>query len=200
MSITEIRDGWAVLFDQGGIILWVILALSIFMWALILERYWFFQQELPQLTARMTEQWRKLRSHGQNNDSHNNNGHSNTITSQPNSSGNPPVHSGLAFLNELLTNQFRSESRRHVLAIQTLTNILPMLGLLGTVSGMIAVFDVITEFGSGNTRGMAAGISRALVTTMAGLLTALSGLYFASYLENRIEREAHLFSKSLDIE
>ncbi len=195
MSISEIRDGWAVLFDQGGIILWVILALSIFMWALILERYWFFQQELPLLTARMTEQWRKLRSHG-----HNNNGHSKTITPQPISPGKPPVHSGLAFLNELLTNQFRSESRRHVMAIQTLTNILPMLGLLGTVSGMIAVFDVITEFGSGNTRGMAAGISRALVTTMAGLLTALSGLYFASYLENRIEREAHLFSKSLDIE
>ena len=190
MSISEIRDGWAVLFDQGGIILWVILALSIFMWALILERYWFFQQELPLLTARMTEQWSKLRSHG----------HSSTVTPQPGGPGTLPAHSGLAFLNELLTNQFRSESRRHVLAIQTLTNILPMLGLLGTVSGMIAVFDVITEFGSGNTRGMAAGISRALVTTMAGLLTALSGLYFASYLENRIEREAHLFSKSLDIE
>ena len=69
-------------------------------------------------------------------------------------------------MNELITKQFRSESRRHVLAIQTLTSILPMLGLLGTVSGMISVFDVITQFGSGNTRGMAAGISRGSTTRL----------------------------------
>jgi biopolymer transport protein ExbB len=62
---------------------------------------------------------------------------------------------------------------------------------------MIKVFDVINLFGSGNTRGMAAGISEALVTTMAGLLTALSGVYFVSNLENRAETLAREFETEL---
>jgi biopolymer transport protein ExbB len=82
-------------------------------------------------------------------------------------------------------------------ALQALTGILPLLGLLGTVSGMIKVFEVITVFGTGNTRGMASGISEALVTTMAGLFTALSGLYFVSDLENRSQNLALRFETEL---
>ena len=73
----------------------------------------------------------------------------------------------------------------------------PFLGLLGTVSGMIKVFDVITVFGTGNTRGMASGISEALVTTMAGLFTALSGLYFVSDLERRAEDVSRKLEQTL---
>ena len=80
---------------------------------------------------------------------------------------------------------------------QALVAILPLLGLLGTVSGMIKVFDVITVFGTGNTRGMASGISEALVTTMAGLFTALSGLYFVSDLERRAERVSRELEQKL---
>ena len=72
--------------------------------------------------------------------------------------------------------------------IKTLTMALPMLGLLGTVHGMIQTFDVMTVFGTGNTRGMAGGISIALITTMGGLLTALSGLYFSTQLQQRVTR------------
>ena len=64
-------------------------------------------------------------------------------------------------------------------------------------SGMIKVFDVITVFGTGNTRGMASGISEALVTTMAGLFTALTGLYFVSNLESRAEDMARKFEAEL---
>ena len=62
---------------------------------------------------------------------------------------------------------------------------------------MIKVFDVITVFGTGNTRGMASGISEALVTTMAGLFTALSGLYFVSDLERRADEQARNFEVEL---
>jgi biopolymer transport protein ExbB len=62
---------------------------------------------------------------------------------------------------------------------------------------MIKVFEVITVFGTGNTRGMASGISEALVTTMAGLFTALSGLYFVSDLERRGEDAARRFETEL---
>jgi len=70
--------------------------------------------------------------------------------------------------------------------ISAIVRILPMLGLLGTVEGMIDVFYVIASHGSGNIRGMAGGISVALITTMAGLVTSLSGLYFVADLKHRM--------------
>ena len=74
------------------------------------------------------------------------------------------------------------------MSIKTLIVALPMLGLLGTVDGMIQTFDVLTVFGTGNARGMAGGISVALITTMGGLLAALSGMYFSTQLEQRVAR------------
>ena len=86
---------------------------------------------------------------------------------------------------------------RFLILIRTLTVALPMLGLLGTVNGMIQTFDVMTVFGTGNTRGMAGGISVALITTMGGLLTALSGLYFITQLEQRVAREVNNVADAL---
>ncbi|MBL3600281.1 MAG: MotA/TolQ/ExbB proton channel family protein [gamma proteobacterium endosymbiont of Lamellibrachia anaximandri] len=74
--------------------------------------------------------------------------------------------------------------------ITALAQILPMLGLLGTVEGMIDVFYVIASHGTGNIRGMAGGISSALITTMAGLVTSLSGFYFVSDLRHRLQDAA----------
>ncbi len=76
----------------------------------------------------------------------------------------------------------------YLMAIKTLIAALPMLGLLGTVDGMIQTFDVLTVFGTGNARGMAGGISVALITTMGGLLAALSGMYFSTQIEQRVAR------------
>jgi biopolymer transport protein ExbB len=78
--------------------------------------------------------------------------------------------------------------RRALPAIRALITVLPLLGLLGTVSGMIHTFEVITAFGGANRRGIAAGISEALVATLTGLVTALSGLYFSVHLEARARR------------
>jgi biopolymer transport protein ExbB len=80
------------------------------------------------------------------------------------------------------------ELKRYLMSIRTLIVALPMLGLLGTVAGMIQTFDVLTVFGTGNARGMAGGISVALITTMGGLLAALSGMYFSTQLEQRVAR------------
>jgi len=63
--------------------------------------------------------------------------------------------------------------------------VLPLLGLLGTVTGMIAVFDVMAFAGTGNARLMAGGVSKATIPTMSGLVAALSGLYFAALLEKK---------------
>lgn len=171
MSIATLKDGWFTLFDQGGITLWVILLVSILMWILILERYWFLVFELPKIQqAMLTEGRDKIRS-------------------------SPDHHS---FITRALALGFLSRCNQFLLPLQTMAGILPMLGLLGTVSGMIAVFEVITVFGTGNSRGMAAGISTALVTTLAGLLTALSGIYFISLIEKKIEGRVRHFKSLLD--
>ncbi|CAE7314307.1 exbD2 [Symbiodinium pilosum] len=101
----------------------------------------------------------------------------------------------ITLLDQTATNLFATQRGARVL-----TAILPLLGLLGTVIGMIKTFEVMTAFGSGNVRGMAEGISQALITTMAGLMTALAGMYFASDLDNRIDRETEHLSQVLNTE
>lgn len=70
-----------------------------------------------------------------------------------------------------------------LLIIRTLVAMCPLIGLLGTVTGMIGVFETMATQGTGNPRLMAGGISMATIPTMAGMVAALSGLYFSSRLE-----------------
>jgi biopolymer transport protein ExbB len=78
--------------------------------------------------------------------------------------------------------------RRGLNLIEALTQVLPLLGLLGTVQGMIELFHALALHGSGNARAIAGGISLALFSTLAGLVTALSGLYASADLRARVER------------
>ena len=92
--------------------------------------------------------------------------------------------------NELIS-QVSVETHRFILTIETMMQILPLLGLLGTVVGMIGVFDVMTFFGTGNARLMASGVSQATIPTMAGLVAALSGLYIANLLKRTADDQVH---------
>jgi len=76
----------------------------------------------------------------------------------------------------------------HLSVIGVLAAISPLLGLLGTVMGMITTFDVLAVFGTGNARAMAGGISEALITTQTGLLVAIPGLYMKGFLDRRAGR------------
>jgi biopolymer transport protein ExbB len=80
-------------------------------------------------------------------------------------------------------------SKENLIPIKAITTVLPLLGLLGTVTGMIAIFEVLKVFGTGNTQGMASGISRALLPTIAGLVTALAGLFFSTDLDRRVKMQ-----------
>jgi biopolymer transport protein ExbB len=73
---------------------------------------------------------------------------------------------------------------RHA-AIGVLATVAPLLGLLGTVLGMIETFQVISDFGTGNARALAGDISVALVTTQTGLLVAIPGLLVGNRLRDR---------------
>jgi biopolymer transport protein ExbB len=78
--------------------------------------------------------------------------------------------------------------------IETIAGIAPLMGLLGTVLGMIKVFDVIQTLGVGQARALSGGISEALITTATGLMIGIPALIFYNYLSSRSE------SLILDIE
>ncbi len=87
-----------------------------------------------------------------------------------------------AFLHEL------PGLERFLPSIRMLSTISPMLGLLGTVTGIIATFDVITIAGGGKPQLLAGGISEALITTVTGLSIAIPGLLAHSFLSGRVEK------------
>ncbi len=171
--ITHLFDDLLALLQAGGAILWVILVATIIMWTLILERYTFYYLQYPRLHQKLLAQW-------QQRDDHN---------------------SWIARkIREYVVAETNGLLVRHLLPIRTLTTLLPLLGLLGTVTGMIQVFDVLAIFGTGNARGLAQGISQALITTMAGLTAALSGLYFSALLDRRAEYETRRLAHKMRLQ
>jgi biopolymer transport protein ExbB len=86
---------------------------------------------------------------------------------------------------QLMGVQSRVSTMLPVIAITAATA--PLLGLLGTVSGMIATFNLITLFGSGDPKPLAGGISEALITTMFGLVVAIPALIVHAFLSRRAQ-------------
>ena len=74
--------------------------------------------------------------------------------------------------------------------IYALASIAPLLGLLGTVQGMITTFDAISVYGTGNPGALANGIAEALITTQSGLFVSIPGLFMAGFLRRRSFRVA----------
>ncbi|HEC74902.1 MAG TPA: MotA/TolQ/ExbB proton channel family protein [Methylophaga aminisulfidivorans] len=159
-----------LLLESGGAVLWIILLTSIVMWSLIIERYIYVFFYHPKQVKSWIETWQQRQDR------------TSWFAQQ---------------IRQGLIAESRVALQRYMMIIRTLTVALPMLGLLGTVDGMIQTFDVMTVFGTGNARGMAGGISIALITTMGGLLTALSGLYFSTQLSQRTTREVDRVADAL---
>ncbi|WP_440874485.1 MotA/TolQ/ExbB proton channel family protein [Thalassotalea sp. PLHSN55] len=87
----------------------------------------------------------------------------------------------------------------NIALIQSLVVLCPLLGLLGTVTGMIQVFDVMAISGSGNARSMASGVSQATIPTMAGMVGSLSGVFLVTWLQRNAKRESELLEDSLTV-
>lgn len=83
--------------------------------------------------------------------------------------------------------------------IQALVALCPLLGLMGTVTGMIEVFDVMAISGSGNARSMASGVSKATIPTMAGMVGALSGVFASAYLTRTSKAERTHLEEALQL-
>jgi len=149
--------------ETGGNVLYGIMFVLFLMWTLILERLWYFFKVYPGLRKNLISSW----------------------------DARPDTTSWYAkqIRGELISRAAVS-LQRNVSMIKALIAICPLLGLLGTVTGMVSVFDVMTFSGTGNARAMAAGVSKATIPTMAGMVAALSGVYFGTFLENKATTEA----------
>lgn len=159
-------------FEAGGDVLWLILAVTILLWGLIIERFWFFTIRYPGELQETLQTWE---ARGDKRSWH--------------------AHR----IREALISGLEVRMQRYVSVVKTLVAVLPLLGLLGTITGMIQVFDVLTVMGTGNPRAMANGVSAATIPTMAGMVTALSGLYFGVYFERRARSETRLLADRLAI-
>jgi biopolymer transport protein ExbB len=102
-------------------------------------------------------------------------------------------------IRRMMLSETQLKLKRGLNLIKTIVAVCPMFGLLGTVTGMIEVFDVMAIAGSGNARGMASGVSKATLPTMAGMVAALSGMLFSIQLERFAREEGQRVSDQLEI-
>jgi biopolymer transport protein ExbB len=148
--------------DKGGDVLWLIAILVFVMWTLIFERLWFFSFVWRQERKAFIDRW-EGRSERQ--------------------SWNAKQ------IREKLSSQSRAVINDNMSVITTLVALCPLLGLLGTVTGMIEVFNVMAVTGGGDAKSMAGGVERSTIPTMAGMVAALSGLFANTYLQRIASRE-----------
>ena len=152
----ELYDTVSRFFEAGGDVLWVIAVALIFMWTMIIERLWYFTFTYPKQARLLIAQWDARKD----------------TTSWK-------AHR----IRDAWISQMNEKLQSGLLVIKTIVAICPMIGLLGTVTGMVSVFEIMALSGTGNARLMAAGISMATIPTMAGMVAALSGLFVSSRLE-----------------
>lgn len=150
--------------NTGGDVLWIILLVSICLWSLIAERLIYFKLSFPNQQSEWVSAWEK----------------------RSDKSSNQAL-----FIRNGIISEARISMLKTVPIIKMLIALCPLLGLLGTVTGMIHVFDVMAVTGTGNARAMASGVSQATIPTMAGMVIAIAGLYFSKLIEQRVNDETH---------
>jgi biopolymer transport protein ExbB len=156
--------------DSGGMVLWAIVVLLFLMWTLIFERMWYLRSIVGVDVNRALTSWSE-RSERKSKHAHQ--------------------------VREKLISEVSIEIDTNMMMIKTLVAVAPLFGLLGTVTGMITVFDVRAFTGGGDAKAMAGGVSQATIPTMSGMVAALSGVFGMTYIERVAEREKHLLEDHL---
>ena len=159
--------------ETGGDVLLVIGGVTVVMWTLMLERFYYFYRVFPGVADGVQRDWQARDDHS-----------------------SWAAHQ----IRRLRVSEMRMQLEDGLAYIRVLVALCPLLGLLGTVTGMIEVFDVMAIAGSGNAKAMAGGVSKATIPTMAGMVAALSGLILSARLENFAADEGERLADRLEIE
>ncbi|MCH4561739.1 MULTISPECIES: MotA/TolQ/ExbB proton channel family protein [Halomonas] len=152
----------AWLVDAGGVILVVIALVATLLFSLALERGLFFHITYQRARRRLIARWVARTEH---------------------------LSWSARTLREVWTRELIARLRRPLPWLRLLVACCPLLGLLGTVTGMITVFDSLALSDTSQARAMADGVARATLPTLTGMAVAVIGLLFTSRLEQVIRRE-----------
>lgn len=156
--------------DNGGDVLWFIALLTLVLWGLSLERLWYYKFSLSKDMEKLLHVWRQRSDHSS----------WNALQIQ---------HSLRGDIKQ------RIEQNRNI--INSLVVLCPLLGLLGTVTGMIEVFHVMAITGGGDVKLMASGVSKATIPTMAGMVVALSGIFINTIMSKMALNHTNAFGAML---
>ena len=156
--------------DKGGNVLWLIAALLFVMWMLIFERVWYLKFGWKSDVAAVISKWegRKERKSWE-----------------------------AQQIRLMLISQARMRINQYLPVIKTLVALCPLLGLLGTVTGMIEVFNIMAVTGGGDAKSMAGGVQQATIPTVAGMVAALSGVFANTYVTRIAQREGEFLPDNL---
>lgn len=159
-------------FEAGGNVLFLIAGATFFMWALIFERWWFYATDHKGDVARALTYW-EGRTERTSWNAHR--------------------------IRERLISEVNNRLTLNLGFIKTLISLLPLLGLLGTVTGMVSVFEAMTYSG-GNARSMAAGVSMATIPTMSGMVATLSGVLANTFIVSKFASESQFMEDTLTMD
>ncbi len=158
---------------RGGDVLWVIAAVAFFLWALVFERLFYYNKIVHTRMHSVEQQW----------------------------AARPERRSWHAHqVRRRLIAEEEAQIQRFLSLIATLVALCPLLGLLGTVTGMIDVFNVMAVTGGSDAKSMAGGVSKATLPTLAGMVVALSGIFAHTYLVRLAGRSSHTLENHLILE
>lgn len=176
MPMSNMTDAWEAVgafIDSGGPILIAIAVLTFVMWTLIFERLWYFRTSLgPQIkqTVDMWEGRSERRSWNAR-------------------------HIRLAVISRV-----RDKIGANLELIATMVALCPLFGLLGTVYGMMEVFNVLATTGGSDAQSMAAGVKQATIPTMAGMVAAISGVFGSTITRQIAQRESQFLEDRLTMD
>ncbi len=159
--------------EQGGPVLVAIAVLIFVMWTFIFERIWYYKFALSKDIDAALNAWESRRER-QSKRAHQ--------------------------VREALISRVSEKIDQSMPMIKTLVALAPLFGLLGTVTGMISVFEVMAITGGGDAKSMSSGVSRATIPTMSGMVAALSGVFGHTYLERISNREKQLLEDHLTMD
>jgi len=161
----------ADLTHAGGILVAWIFAAGLLMWMLVFERWWFFSRRLPMLAQASLEAWR----------------------------GRAERHSWAAHqIRRAMISRLSEEMNANMPMLKVLVPLCPLLGLVGTVAGMLEVFDSMAILGSADARSMASGVSKAMNCTLTGLAVSVSGMYPVYYFHKQIRHLTEALSDKFE--
>jgi biopolymer transport protein ExbB len=171
--IDNIFPWFGDMLELGGNILLAIIIMALLICTFVFERLGYLRWSYPRQRAGALALW-------QNRDSH---------------SAWYSHH-----FRSLLIARLNRSLKRNTDLTSTLIKLCPLLGLLGTVLGMLEVFDAVAATGTNNPRSTASGVSKATVTTMAGMVVAIAGLLVTSLINRRLTAESNKLNDMLDLD